>query len=213
MKKILRIGLTVVCVGIFTLALLGCDLLAASLLEGTWIQADDSRRWIFRADESYDEDTWDGSSWVPASYGDYTYNTVNQDLGLDDQMNGNATVYDVIMNETTSRMSLGVDALTGGNTSTLIGTWVGGFTVDGVTKEVTWVFDTSTNPDTITHTNLLGNTATGEVSIDTAATEFEVTSSSDTGVLANGTYQYIIIGDGITISEAGDPVDKYYDKQ
>jgi len=209
MKKILRIGLAVVCVGIFSLALLGCDLLAGALLEGTWIQEDNSRRWIFRSDGSYDEDTWDGSSWNPASYGDYTYNTINQDLELDDQMNGNAVVYDIIMNTAANRMALGPDALTGGNTSTLIGTWIGGFTVDSSTIEDEWVFTATT----ISHSNVAG-TATGDVIIDTTATEFEVTSSSDPGVLAMGGYKYIVIGDGITISEEGDPaVDKYYDKQ
>jgi hypothetical protein len=51
-------------------------------------------------------------------------------------------------------------------------------------------------------------------SINTTATEFTVSGSDNTGVLADGTYQYIVIGDGITISEAGDTaVTKYYDKQ
>ena len=49
-------------------------------------------------------------------------NTINQDLELDDQMNGNAVVYDIIMNTAANRMALGPDALTGGNTYTLIGT-------------------------------------------------------------------------------------------
>ena len=72
-----------------------------------------------------------------------------------------------------------------------------------------WVFTAMT----ISHSNVAG-TATGDVIIDTTATEFEVTSSSDPGVLAMGGYKYIVIGDGITISEEGDPaVDKYYDKQ
>ena len=216
MKKIFRIGLALVCVGIFTFALLGCDLLddsglSDSMLVGTWIQADDSRRFIFYSDGAYDEDTWDGSSWTSASYGDYTYNTLNQDLELDDVMNGNMVVYDIIMNTAATRMSLGVDALTGGDTSTLLGTWVGGFTVDSTTREVTWIFGSG---GTISHTNLLGNTATGDLILDITMTEFEVENSTDTGVLANGGYQYIVIGDGITISEEGDTaVTSYYDKQ
>ncbi len=51
------------------------------------------------------------------------------------------------------------------------------------------------------------------MNIDTAAKQFTVTGSSDDGVLADGIYTYIVIGDGITISEAGTAVDAYYDKQ
>lgn len=213
MKKLLRIGLGVVCIGIFSFALLGCDLLASSTLVGTWVKADGLQRYVFYSDGSYDEDdrTSTSSSWDSLSYGTYTYNTIQQDLVLEDVMNGNAVARDIIINTAANRMALGVDALSGGETSTLIGSWVGGSTVDSVTTEVQWIFNSD---GTISHTNLLGNTANGNFIIDTTATEFEVTNSSAPGVLATGGYKYIVIGDGITISEAGDAaVDKYYDKQ
>ena len=178
------------------------------MLEGIWLKADGLRRYVFYSDGSYDEENWDGSSWTIVSEGDYTYNTANQDLELD-QTDGNELVRDIIMNTAATRMALGEDALTGGNASTLLGTWVGGFTVDSSTIEDEWVFTATT----ISHSNVAG-TATGDVIIDTTATEFEVNNSSDTGVLANGGYKYIVIGDGITISEVGDTaVDKYYVKQ
>lgn len=211
MKKILRIGLLLLGIGIISLALLNCDLLAGSMLEGTWLREDGNYRWTFNSDRTFTEENWNGSAWEIVSDGDYIYNTINQDLELDDQMNGNAVVYDIIMNTAADRMALGVDALTGGNTSTLLGTWTGGFTVDSTPFEDTWIFNSN---NTFSYTNLSGNTATGDVIINTAATEFTVSGSNNTGVLANGTYQYMVIGDGITISEAGDPaVDRYYDKQ
>ena len=212
MKRMLRTGLVVLGIGIVSLALLNCDpdLFAGSLLDGTWVKADDEYRWTFNStNSSFVEENWVGSAWQTVSDGDYSYNASQHDLELDDQMNGNEVVYDIIMNSEADRMALGEDALTGGNTSTLLGTWVGGFTVDGVTMEHEWVL-TST---TISHTNFTGNTATGDVSIDTAAKQFTVSSSSDAGVLATGIYNYIMIGDGITISEAGTAVDAYYDKQ
>ena len=127
-------------------------------------------------------------------------------------MNECEVAYDIIMNSGADRMALGEDALTGGNSSTLLGTWVGGSTVDGVTMEVAWVF-TPTPPNNISCTNQMGSTATGTVSIDTGAKQFTVTGSGDETLLLNGTFNYIVIGDGITISKVNEAVDAYFDKR
>lgn len=215
MKRMLRTGLAMLGLGIVSLALFNCDLSGVSdlwadtILEGTWGRADGVHRWTFYSDRSFVEESWDGTNWLAVSDGDYAYNTSQQHLELDDQMNGFEVAYDIIMNAATDRMALGENALTGGNSSTLLGTWVGGFTASGGTFEATWSFISTT----ISHTNLLGNTATATVTIDTGAKQFTVSGSTDTGVLANGTYNYLAIGDGITISQVGEAVDAYFDKQ
>jgi hypothetical protein len=215
MKRMLRTALLVLGIGIVSLALFNCDLSGVSdllgdqRLEGRWVRGDGDHRWSFYSDRYFVEESWDGSKWNAVSDGDYAYNSSQQRLELDDQMNGWEVAYDIIMNSETDRMALGEDALTGGNSSTLLGTWVGGFTVDGVTMEVTWFFASGS----ISHTTFMGNTATGDVSINTEAKRFTVSDSTNTAVLANGTYNYIVIGDGITISEVGDAVVAYFDKQ
>ena len=218
MKRMLRTGLVVLGIGIVSLALFNCDLSGVSdllgdqRLEGRWVRGDGDHRWSFYSDRYFVEESWDGSKWNAVSDGDYAYNSSQQRLELDDQMHGNTVAYDIIMNSAADRMALGEDALSGGNSSTLLGTWVGGFTVDGVTMEVRWVF-TPTPPDNISYTNQMGNTATGDVSINTGAKQFEVTGSGDEPLLANGTYNYIVIGDGITISEVGQSVNAHFNKQ
>ena len=218
MKRMLRTGLVVLGMGIVSLALFNCDLSGVSdllgdqSLEGRWVRGDGDHRWSFYSDRSFVEESWDGTKWVAVSDGDYAYNSSQQRLELDDQMNECEVAYDIIMNSGADRMALGENALTGGNSSTLLGTWVGGSTGDGVTMEVTWVF-TPTPPNNISYTNQMGNTATGSVSINTGAKQFTVTGSGDETLLKNGTYNYLVVGDGITISKVGEVVDAYFDKQ
>jgi hypothetical protein len=111
----------------------------------------------------------------------------------------------------------GLDACFGGDTSTLLGNWEGSQT--DITKQLhNWSF-TST---TITHsydykqlddTPITSGSATGSVTIDTANNTFTVSGSTDTGVIQDDTYKYIVIGDAISIADSPTENPTFYEKQ
>jgi hypothetical protein len=63
-----------------------------------------------------------------------------------------------------------------------------------------------TNPPTT-------DTYNGDVSINTVANTFTVTFSDDTINLPNDTYDYLVLGDGVVITDPNDMEITYYEKQ
>lgn len=194
--------------------LAACDPSASpNALVGTWVRSDGEERWIFRTDDTFDNDMYDGSTWTTFMSGTYDYNPSPATLTLTPSSSGTFSMA-LILNPSADRMVQGLDALSGGDASTLVGTWEGTLeTTSGDTLTNTWTF-TSGTPDEVSHTNSAANSGSGEVSIDTTAKEFTVSSSDNTSasVLPDGTYSYLVIGDGITIAEPTESI-VYFDKQ
>jgi hypothetical protein len=119
---------------------------------------------------------------------------------------------DLLLNASADRMAQGVDALRGGDTSTLLGTWVGTNQFPASTHTRTWTFTAGTISLHEVVSGISDNSASGDVAINTGAKTFAVTNSDNTITLSNGTYNYMVIGDGVTVSDdAGEPVG-YFDK-
>jgi hypothetical protein len=174
------------------------------MLVGTWVSNDGYYRYTFDSDDTFVQD-YDDDGWETALEGIFDYDHATRKLTLD---SGTPWVLDVLLDRDTGRMSMGVDALSGGNTSTFLGTWVGHADLGTFVQTHTWMFTPTavTYQVLMTGTMAIDYTVTGSVAIDTSARTFTVSDSTDPVKLSNGTYDYVAIDDGVTIADypAGD---------
>ena len=178
------------------------------MLLGVWLSNDADERWTFNSDGTFLVETLNGS-WDTFMNGTFSYNDTTHKLSLD---SGGTIVMDLLLSAAGDRMAQGVDALRGGDTATLLGTWVGENVLPSATHTRTWTFASGTISLHEVITGLTDDTANGTVVINTVAKTFTVSGSTDTSTLSNGIYNYIVIGSGVTISdEPGDSLE-YFDK-
>ena len=177
------------------------------MLLGVWLSNDADERWTFNSDDTFLVETFTGS-WNPFMDGTFSYSDTTHQLTLN---SGGAIIMDILLNASVDRMAQGVDALRGGDTSTLLGTWVGTNQLPTATHTRTWTFASGTISLHEVVTGFTDNTGSGNVAIDTVGKTFTVSSSTGT-TLSNGVYNYMVIGDGVTVSDdAGQPLE-YFDK-
>ena len=178
------------------------------MLLGVWLSNDADERWTFNSDDTFLVETFTGS-WNPFMDGTFSYSDTTHQLTLN---SGGAIIMDLLLNASVDRMAQGVDALRGGDTSTLLGTWVGTNQLPSATHTRTWTFASGTISLHEVVTGFTDDSASGSVAIDTFGKTFTVTFSTDTSTLSNGTYNYMVIGDGVTVSDdAGQPLE-YFNK-
>jgi len=179
------------------------------MLLGVWLSSDADERWTFNSDDTFENEMPNGT-WTTFMEGTFSYNDTSHRLTLD---SGSPLVMDLLLNESVDRMAQGVDALRGGDTSTLLGTWEGEVVYPGATHTRTWTF---TAGGAISYheviTGLTDDSASGDVAIDTLAKTFTVSSSTDTSVLDNGEYNYMVIGEGVTVSDNPGEALEYFNK-
>jgi hypothetical protein len=185
------------------------------MLVGTWLSNDVDERWTFRSDDTFLVETDPGTGWGDFMNGTFTYIDADHQLTL---YSGGTIIMDLLLNATHDRMAQGVEALRGGDTGTLLGTWEGEVILPSATQTHTWIFSAGslTYNEKITGSFPVDETANASVTIDTIGMDFTVSSSDNTSVLPNANYEYIIIGDGVVISDPdnlGDPDElQYFDK-
>jgi hypothetical protein len=85
------------------------------MLLGARLSNDADERWTFNSDDTFVVETLNGT-WSTFMTGTFSYNDTSHQLTLD---SGSPLVMDLLLNETVDRMAQGVDALRGGDTSTL----------------------------------------------------------------------------------------------
>ena len=178
------------------------------MLLGVWLSNDADERWTFNSDDTFLTEIFTGS-WDTFMNGTFSYNDTTHKLSLN---SGGTIVMDLLLNAAGDRMAQGVDALRGGDTATLLGTWVGENELPSATHTRTWTFTSGTVSLHVVITGSIDDTATGTVAIDTFAKTFTVSDSTSTSTLSNGIYNYMVIGNGVTISD--DPADplEYFNK-
>jgi hypothetical protein len=178
------------------------------MLLGVWLSNDADERWTFNSDDTFLCETFTGT-WDPFMSGTFSYSDTTHKLTLN---SGGTIIMDLLLNAGGDRMAQGVDALRGGDTATLLGTWVGENRLPSATHTRTWTFTAGTISLHQVVSGITDDTANGTVTIDTVGKTFTVSGSDDTLTLSNGIYDYMVIGDGVTISDdAGQPVE-YFDK-
>jgi hypothetical protein len=197
--------------------LVACTDDGACLLLGTWLANDMEDRLIFNDDGSFSSERDNGGTWEVFMSGTYVYSQSENRLTL--TSSGTDVVQNLILNSSQDRFGIALDAFLGGDTSTLLGTWTSTQSAPSLSDTRTWTFTATqvwytisvtigTDPPLITNYD-------GNVAIDTVAGTFDVTSSSDPdpGDFPNGTYEYLVLGDGVVITDPNDMEITYYDKQ
>ncbi len=187
--------------------------LEESLLAGLWLSNDADERWTFDSDGAFVNETYSGGSWQVFMSGSFSYDPAIGTMTV--HPGGAAITMDVLLNPSVTRMAQGVHALRGGSQASLLGVWEGQMHLPGADQTHRWTF-AGGSPAQLTYREILSgsydNSATGDVVVNTAAKTFAVSNSNDTGLLANGTYSYALIGSGITIAEPGNELE-YFDRQ
>jgi hypothetical protein len=189
----------------------------SGLLIGIWLANDLVDRLIFRDDGTFVSETFNGATWDEFISGTFVYIQSDNELTL--TVNGNDLIQNLILNSSQDTLGMALDAYTGGDTATLLGTWTSTQVIESSSLSVTrtWTFGVSkvwydktvkigTNPPTT-------DTYNGDVSINTVANTFTVTFSDDTINLPNDTYDYLVLGDGVVITDPNDMEITYYEKQ
>jgi len=195
--------------------LVACTDDGACLLVGTWLANDMEDRLIFNEDGSFSSEIDNGGTWEVFMSGTYVYSQSGNQLTL--TVNGNDIVQNLILNSSQDRFGMALDAYLGGDTATLLGTWTSTQSAPSLSDTRTWTFSATqvwytvsvtigTNPPSTDENN-------GNVDIDTVLGNFEVTSSTDPVDFPNGTYNYLVLGDGVVITDPNDMEITYYDKQ
>jgi hypothetical protein len=210
MKAKLWIAFT--CLAMVAYLLVSCTTDESGILVGTWLANDMEDRLIFRDDGTFTSETDNAGTWEEFLSGTYTYaQDVNQ---LTFTSNGSDIVQNLILNGAQDTLGIALDAFLGGDTATLLGTWTSTQTVSTLTVTREWVFTASTVSYTVTtSTPPATDTDTGTVSINAVVGTFTITSSSDPADLPNDTYDYIVLGDGVVITDPNDMDITYYLKQ
>jgi hypothetical protein len=178
------------------------------MLLGIWLSNDADERLTFYSDDTFLVETFTGS-WNPFMNGTFSYSDTTHQLTLN---SGGTIIMDLLLNTSVDRMAQGVDALRGGDTSTLLGTWVGTNRLPSSTHTRTWTFTSGTISLHEVVSGISDNSASGTVVIDTVGKTFTVSSSTNTSTLSNGTYNYMVIGDGVTVSDDSGQLLEYFDK-
>jgi hypothetical protein len=189
----------------------------SDLLVGTWVANDMQDRLIFNDDGTFVSEVFNGGTWDEFMGGSFAFIQSDDELTL--TVNGNDIVQNLILNSGGDTFGTALDAFTGGDTATLLGTWTSTQVTVSPSLSVTrtWTFGATTvsyketvkigiNPPST-------NTYTGDVTIDTVANNFTVSNSSDPLSFQNDIYDYLVLGDGVVITDPDDMEITYYEKQ
>ena len=178
------------------------------MLLGVWLSNDADERWTFNSDGTFLVETFTGS-WNPFMNGTFSYSDTTHQLTLN---SGGTIIMDLLLNASGDRMAQGVDALRGGDTGTLLGTWVGENRLPSATHTRTWTFTAGTISLHEVVSGISDDSASGTVVIDTFGKTFTVSGSTGASTLSDGIYNYVVIGDGVTVSDdQGEPLE-YFDR-
>lgn len=180
-----------------------------TMLVGTWLSNDLNERWTFNSDGTFVNEIFT-TVWEEFISGTYSFSSSSTELTANTA--AGTFVFTLLLDDSGNLFAYGTDACIGGITSTLLGNWVGTAVWPTLTHTNTWIFTGSSVTYHVIITGLTDYSNTGDVVIDTVGKTFTVSNSTNPIQLSNGTFDYMIIGSGISIADnPGDDPD-YFNK-
>jgi len=191
-------------------------------------------KYTFNNDNTYKLEVYDSGHYNEFENGTYLYTesgrkltleVLNRDTGLNGTLvdisdQNRVQTHNLELNNDKTILVMGADALLGGNTSTLIGEWDGFFQekkdgVNALMHKVKWIFTATTATEKLfiqsgTEDPIVDSTKTGDVSYNIANSQFTISNSGDT--YFDGVYNFVVVGDAISIIQDPDNAE-FYEKQ